>query len=232
MKLPDYYQLPNSDRIVASTAIDLLPAAIASQARPVFFEDNPPVSVPSGVGAWPRMSATGDAGASVDVDYVSHGPRGLPANLRHRPRYFVVHSEAGDSDPEEGDSFSAPSSQANIPEMQTYHENMKAIRHLMGLTHMPDSIDIPLPTHNPYGEVPTEEVVNLKLPSCPVLMKKLKAVNDTVAKGFFNNNRQNSPLPANKLVKTARFGQFYEMFNPYEGESSVDIESLPSGPEF
>ena len=100
-----------------------------------------------------------------------------------------MHSEAGDSDPEEGDSFSA-SSQANIPEMQTYRENMKAIRHLMGWTHIPDSIDIPLHTHNPYGEVPTEEVVNLKLLACPVLMKKLKAVNDTVAKGFLNKNSQ------------------------------------------
>ena len=101
----------------------------------------------------------------------------------------------------------------------------------MGWTHIPDPICVPLPTNNPYGEVPTEEVINLKLPRDEWLLKRLKAVNTTVSKGYPSKNRENDPLLAQKLVKAARCVQYYNMHNPHESEKPSVIKSLPDGPE-
>ena len=63
-------------------------------------------SVPSGAGTRSSFKVTGGAGASHSGDKVSarssssqhSGVHGVLVDARHRPRYRVVPSEAGDSD--------------------------------------------------------------------------------------------------------------------------------------
>ena len=93
---------------------------------------------------------------------------------------------------------------------------MKALRHLMNWSQVPDSTAIPIPSTNPFGDVAMQELINLNLPSDRWLVDMLKAVNKVVSRGYPLKNKERAPLPAKQLVRPPKVETYYGMDNPQE----------------
>ena len=222
---PDYYYLPGSDKLVTSVALCQLPPVIGATAKPVFI-DKPPASSSS---SKPRVSATvTKANQDAWPPAVHHHQyEGFPTTREHRPRYPQVQPEE-DSDAEETYSF-RPSevyipAQADMAELQSYRECMKALRHLMNWSQVPDSTAIPITSTNPFGDVAMQELINLNLPADRWLVDKLKTVNKVVARGYPLRNKERAPLPPKQLVRPPKVEPYYGMDNPQEREPGPDTD--------
>ena len=131
--------------------------------------------------------------------------------LVHRPRYQVVVAPEDEFLSDSGD-FESQDNQ-DIGEEPSYRENIRAVRHYMGWTDIPEFQASPQQENNPWisPKPVTSGRINLQLPVDEWLAKRMDSLNLAVAQGYPSKASDSAGLTTNRFLKNPT-SRWYDMW--------------------